>query len=238
MGNHLYIEIHDSFLFSKPSVYDVNLSLIKKNPQNKSHLASIIHQFKNPKAQKLNFFPFEISGSSQNKKSFPWISRLEMAAKLAKALAHMHKALEQDAIPHGNLKSSNILINRNMEPCISEYGLMEIHSHDSSNNSFKSDVYGFGLILLELLTGKLGRDEKGVCLADWVRIVLREEWTAEVLDTSLMAEAASEERMVNLLVVAVKCVESSPNARPNMDQVVAMIDSIKEDEEESSIISV
>ncbi|KAL0540797.1 hypothetical protein IC582_020812 [Cucumis melo] len=151
----------------------------------------------------------------------------------------MHKALEQDEIPHGNLKSSNILINGNMEPCISEYGLMQIQSHKTANNSFKSDVYGFGLILLELLTGKLVIDEKGICLADWVKTVLREEWTAEVLDRSLMAEAASEERMVNLLVVGVKCVENSPNARPNMNQVVDMIDSIKEDEDESnSIISV
>lgn len=166
------------------------------------------------------------------------MSRLEIAGRIAKALAHMHKALEQDEIAHGNLKSSNILMNWNMEPCISEYGLMEIHSQSHESKSFRSDVYGFGLILLELLTGKLVKDEKGICLADWVKTVLREEWTAEVLDSSLMAEAASEERMVNLLVVAVKCVESSPNARPNMNQVVAMIDSIKEDEEETSIISV
>ncbi|KAA0037500.1 putative inactive receptor kinase [Cucumis melo var. makuwa] len=197
--------------------------------------------------EKLLVYEFQPNGSlfnllhesSHNNKPLPWINRLEIASRTAKALAHMHKALEQDEIPHGNLKSSNILINGNMEPCISEYGLMQIQSHKTANNSFKSDVYGFGLILLELLTGKLVIDEKGICLADWVKTVLREEWTAEVLDRSLMAEAASEERMVNLLVVGVKCVENSPNARPNMNQVVDMIDSIKEDEDESnSIISV
>ncbi|XP_023550505.1 probable inactive receptor kinase At2g26730 [Cucurbita pepo subsp. pepo] len=190
--------------------------------------------------EKLLVYEFQPNGSlfsllhgssSHNKNSFPWISRLEIAGRIAKALAQMHKGLEQEEIAHGNLKSSNILMNWNMEACISEYGL-----HEST--SFRSDVHGFGLILLELLTGKLARDEKGICLADWVRTVLREEWTAEVLDSSLLAEAASEERMVNLLVVAVKCVESSPHARPNMDQVVAMIDSIKEDEQDTSIISI
>jgi hypothetical protein len=65
--------------------------------------------------------------------------------------------------------------------------------------------------------------------------VVREEWTAEVFDRALIAEGASEERMVNLLQVALKCINPSPNERPAINQISAMINTIKEDEERSII---
>ncbi|KAK4369598.1 hypothetical protein RND71_013390 [Anisodus tanguticus] len=59
-------------------------------------------------------------------------------------------------------------------------------------------------------------------LASWVVSVLREEWTVEVFDRTSIQEGASEERMVNLLQVAVKCVNHSPEARPSINQVALM----------------
>jgi serine/threonine protein kinase len=100
-----------------------------------------------------------LSGTS---KTFDWSSRLGLASTVAEALAFMHQELGQHGIIHGNMKSSNILLNINMEPCISEYGTMPKDDQQSSTfatpnnaNAFKEDVYGFGVILLELLTGKL-----------------------------------------------------------------------------------
>lgn len=98
---------------------------------------------------------------------------------------------------------------------------------------FKADMYNFGLILLELLTGKVERN--GSDLAKWVHSVVLEEWTGEVFDKELFSEGASEGRMVNLLQVALKCT-SSPEARPSINEVVKMIGDIK-DEEERSIVS-
>ncbi|XVF60352.1 hypothetical protein PTKIN_Ptkin08bG0038100 [Pterospermum kingtungense] len=208
------------------------------------------------KHEKLLVYEFQPNGSlfallHGNRKGlkFEWTSRLNVAARIAEALAFMHSELRADGIAHGNLKSSNIMLKNNMEPCISEYGLMIMDPQQSSSNAnanglkvaqqsndgasgaFSADIYGFGVILLELLTGKLVQND-GVDLASWV---VREEWTVEVFDKSLILEGASEDRMLNLLQVAVKCVNHSPEVRPSINQVVTMINTIKEEEDKSLV---
>ncbi|KAJ1432717.1 Protein kinase domain [Sesbania bispinosa] len=199
------------------------------------------------KQEKLLVYEYQQNGSlfkllHGTSKTFDWTSRLGYAAMIAEALAFMHQELGQHGIVHGNLKSSNILLNNNMEPCISEYGVMCMDDEQSLSfaspiGGFKGDVYGFGVILLELLTGKLVKSN-GIDLTDWVQSVVREEWTGEVFDRSLFSEYASEERMVNLLQVAIRCVNRSPGARPTINQVALMINTIKEEEEKSLIYEV
>lgn len=187
----------------------------------------------------------------QIKQAFDWSSRIGAAAIIAKALAFMQEELKKDAIGHGNLKSSNILLNQNMEPCIVEYGLINREVSNTSNvnhvvatqetddqAAFKSDIYAFGVILLEMLTGKQAVvQNNGMNLAKWVVSVVREEWTVEVFDRNLIRECASEERMVNLLQIAIKCVNDSPKARPSINQVALMINTLKEEDERSMDIS-
>ncbi|XP_019183387.1 PREDICTED: probable inactive receptor kinase At2g26730 [Ipomoea nil] len=194
--------------------------------------------------EKLLVFEYQNNGSllrrlqgTRTGEAFEWISRLNTAATIAESMAFMHGELKNDAgtgiIPHGNLKSSNILLTQTMEPRISEYGLKP--AAEAATADFTQDVYALGVILLELLTGKLVADEMDV--ASWVVSVLREEWTVEVFDRALIREGANEERMVNLLQVAVSCVNRSPPARPAINQVAVMINGIREEEERSMDVS-
>ncbi|XP_057762869.1 probable inactive receptor kinase At2g26730 [Arachis stenosperma] len=168
--------------------------------------------------------------------SFGWRSRLKVAVDVAGALAHMHENLrESEVASHGNLKSSNILFDNNIDPFISEYGLFVTENNNQHYYyGVKGDIYAFGVILLEMLTGKVVKNSDGFGdLAKWVNSVVREEWTVEVFDKSLIREGASEERMMSLLQVALNCTSASPNDRPSMNQVAMVIRSLKEDEEKS-----
>ena len=103
----------------------------------------------------------------------------------------------------------------------------------ASDAAFKADVYGFGVILLELLTGKTVQNNGGMSLPTWVQAVVREEWTVEVFDKHLISEGASEERMVNVLQVAIKCTSQSAGDRPTIKQTAVMINAIRDEEERS-----
>ena len=149
-------------------------------------------------------------------------------------------AAAEGAIAHGALKSTNILFTAGMEPCISEYGViappLAAAVGSSRSSGLRADVRAFGVLLLELLTGKATAAQgDGAELARWVTSVIQEEWTAEVFDRALLSrDGVSEQRMVRLLQVAMRCIDASPGeVPPTMREVAGMINAIREEDDRS-----
>ncbi|ERN19839.1 hypothetical protein AMTRI_Chr05g61360 [Amborella trichopoda] len=164
-----------------------------------------------------------------------WKSRLRIALDAARGLAFLHQTCRQPLnLSHGNLTSSNILLSHpSASACISDFALHHLVPHTTPSirqspqkkPSQKLDVYGFGIVLLEILTGRPS-EESGVSLVEWVQCVVKEEWTSEVFDLELMKDRQCEEEMVSLLQVALLCLSESTSQRPNMSKVVQLIQEI------------
>ncbi|MFS7967899.1 putative protein kinase RLK-Pelle-LRR-III family [Helianthus anomalus] len=179
---------------------------------------------------------------------FRWGPRLAVARGVARAMEYLHNNLNTTLVPHGNLKSSNVLIDENNMALVSDYGLTSIISNTvsihrmvsfkspefviSKKVSKKSDVWSYGSLVMELLTGRVSvlsvpQDNKAVDLCSWVHRAVREEWTAEIFDLELMVQRSAIHGMLKLLQLAVRCCDKVPEKRPNMSEVVKEVESIK-----------
>ncbi|KAF9591744.1 hypothetical protein IFM89_006090 [Coptis chinensis] len=153
-----------------------------------------------------------------------WTTRISIVLGAARGLAQIHEEYNAPQIPHGNVRSSNVLLDNHGLACISDFGLAlllsPIHATarlggykapeqvGTKKLSQKADVYSFGVLLLEVLT-------------------VKDKWTVEVFDAELLRYKNIEHELVAMLHVALACVAEQADKRPTMFEVTKLIEEIR-----------
>uniref|UniRef100_A0A7N0T7V1 non-specific serine/threonine protein kinase n=1 Tax=Kalanchoe fedtschenkoi TaxID=63787 RepID=A0A7N0T7V1_KALFE len=179
-----------------------------------------------------------------------WVSRYNAAVGVAQGLAYLHHDCHPPVI-HRDIKSNNILLDANLDARIADFGLARIMVRKNETVSMvagsygyiapeygytlkvdeKSDIYSYGVVLLELVTGKRPLEPEfgdSVDLVDWVRRKIRDN---APLETALDANVGNcrhvQEEMLLVLRVAILCTAKLPKDRPSMKDVLTMLGEAK-----------
>ncbi|XP_062168485.1 LRR receptor-like serine/threonine-protein kinase FEI 2 [Alnus glutinosa] len=179
-------------------------------------------------------------------RSLNWGARLRVALGSARGIAYLH----HDCCPkivHRDIKSSNILLDENLEPRVSDFGLAKLlvdeDAHvttvvagtfgylapeylQSGRATEKSDVYSFGVLLLELVTGKRPTDpsfvKRGLNVVGWMNMLLKQNQLEEVVDKR--CADTDMETLEAILEIAARCTDANPDDRPSMSQVLQLLE--------------
>ncbi|KAK4337669.1 hypothetical protein RND71_042156 [Anisodus tanguticus] len=183
-----------------------------------------------------------------------WRFRHKIALGTARALAFLHHGCSPPII-HRDVKASSVYLDMNLEPRLSDFGLAKIfgtgpddeitrglpgyippeflHPESSSPKypTPKSDVYGFGVILFELITGRKPveddyPEDKDGNLVGWVRGLVRKNEGSRVIDPKIRG-TASETQILEALKIGYLCTAEVPAKRPSMHQVVGLLKDIE-----------
>ncbi|KAL0310500.1 UNVERIFIED_CONTAM: Wall-associated receptor kinase [Sesamum angustifolium] len=183
----------------------------------------------------------------RNNSTFSWENRIRIAAEVAGALAYLH-SYASTAIFHRDIKSSNILLDESYRAVISDFGLSRSVSIDkthlttlvggtfgyldpgyfrSGKLNDKSDVYAFGVVLAEILTGEQAvssKDDQGLALR--FRSAVKDDCWFEILDKVVVYEGGKEE-IHAIAKLAKRCLKINAKKRPGMKEVAAELEQVR-----------
>ncbi|QCD95314.1 protein brassinosteroid insensitive 1 [Vigna unguiculata] len=191
-----------------------------------------------------------------------WGARKKIAIGSARGLAFLHHSCIPHII-HRDMKSSNILLDENFEARVSDFGMARLVNaldthltvstlagtpgyvppeyYQSFRCTAKGDVYSYGVILLELLSGRrpidsseFGDDNN---LVGWSKKLYKEKRINEILDPDLIVQTSGESELFQYLRIAFECLDERPYRRPTMIQVMAMFKELQVDTDNDTLDS-
>ncbi|KAK9696870.1 hypothetical protein RND81_08G002600 [Saponaria officinalis] len=176
-----------------------------------------------------------------------WGTRVKICLGIARGLAFLHED-SRLKIVHRDIKATNVLLDENLIPKISDFGLARLSDDDKTHVStkvagtigymapeyaiwghlsYKVDVYSFGVVALEIVSGKSNSSYVPTgdcfCLLDWACHLQQSGNYMELVDQRLGCNFNIEEAET-IVKVALLCTNASPSERPTMSEVVSMLD--------------
>ncbi|GFY96485.1 somatic embryogenesis receptor-like kinase 2 [Actinidia rufa] len=178
-----------------------------------------------------------------------WPTRKRIALGSARGLSYLHDHCDPKII-HRDVKAANILLDEEFEAVVGDFGLAKLMDYKDTHvttavrgtighiapeylstgkSSEKTDVFGYGIMLLELITGQRAFDlarlanDDDVMLLDWVKGLLKEKKLEMLVDPDLQNKYVEAE-VEQLIQVALLCTQGSPMDRPKMSDVVQMLE--------------
>ncbi|PKU86270.1 Somatic embryogenesis receptor kinase 1 [Dendrobium catenatum] len=207
--------------------------------------------------ERLLVYPYMANGSvasclrerPPNQPPLEWTTRRRIALGSARGLSYLHDHCDPKII-HRDVKAANILLDEEYEAVVGDFGLAKLMDYKDTHvttavrgtighiapeylstgkSSEKTDVFGYGIMLLELITGQRAFDlarlanDDDVMLLDWVKGLLREKKLDMLVDPDLQNNYIEAE-VESLIQVALLCTQGSPVERPKMSEVVRMLE--------------
>ncbi|KAG5223954.1 LRR receptor serine/threonine-protein kinase [Salix suchowensis] len=176
-----------------------------------------------------------------------WPTRQRICVNIAKGLVFLHEESTLKIV-HRDIKGTNILLDKDMNAKISDFGMAKLDDEDNTHIdtriagtmgymapeyalygylTYKADVYSFGVVALEIVSGmnnaKFRRGKNFVCLLDWVLYLQKNGDIMEMVDPRL-GSAFNKKEVVRMINVALLCTNQSPTLRPIMSTVVSMLE--------------
>nr|XP_027127000.1 probable leucine-rich repeat receptor-like serine/threonine-protein kinase At3g14840 [Coffea arabica] len=186
-------------------------------------------------------------GPEEHKLELDWPTRHKISVGIARGLAYLHEE-SRLKIVHRDIKATNVLLDKYLNPKISDFGLAKLDDEESTHISTriagtygymapeyamrgyltdKADVYSYGVVLLEIVSGRSNANIKprqdGFHLLDWAKLLKEEGKLMELVDPRLGSNLNEEEVMLTIHI-ALLCTDVSPTVRPGMSTVVSKLE--------------
>ncbi|KAK8535359.1 hypothetical protein V6N13_081497 [Hibiscus sabdariffa] len=178
-----------------------------------------------------------------------WQNRLKIIKGIAEGLGYIHTQLANYDVPHGNLKTNNVLLTETYDPLLSDYGFHPFVNSDSvaqklfaykspeclqnqQHVSPKSDVYCLGIVILEIMTGKypsqyLNDGDGGIDIVQWAQSSISENHVEELIDPDILtSDPASINQMITIIQIGAACTKSNPDQRLNLNEALSNIQEV------------